>query len=60
VFYRSFCHIEFWRQLYNESLKDIGTPRAGKAMALGTIIFVILLIATCFYFYANKKIEENY
>lgn len=34
--------------------------RAGHAMALGTIIFVILMIATCFYFYANKKIEENY
>ena len=34
--------------------------RAGHAMALGTIIFIILMIATCFYFYANKKIEENY
>lgn len=34
--------------------------RAGHAMALGTIIFIILMIATVFYFYANKKIEENY
>jgi multiple sugar transport system permease protein len=34
--------------------------RAGHAMALGTIIFLILIIVTCFYFYANKKIEENY
>ena len=34
--------------------------RAGHAMALGTIIFAILLLATCFYFKINKKVEENY
>lgn len=33
--------------------------RAGHAMALGVIIFVILLIATAFYFKVNKKVEEN-
>lgn len=33
--------------------------RAGHAMALGVIIFVILLIATAFYFKLNKKVEEN-
>ena len=34
--------------------------RAGHAMALGVIIFLILMIATCFYFYLNRKVEENY
>lgn len=33
--------------------------RAGHAMALGVIIFVILLIATAFYFHLNRKVEEN-
>ena len=33
--------------------------RAGHAMALGVIIFVILLIATIFYFKLNKKVEDN-
>lgn len=33
--------------------------RAGHAMALGVIIFVILLIATCFYFALNKRVEDN-
>lgn len=33
--------------------------RAGHAMALGVIIFVILLLATIFYFRLNKKVEEN-
>ena len=44
-------------QLYKYGFRD---GRAGSAMALGTIIFIILMIATCFYFYANRKIEENY
>ena len=33
--------------------------RAGHAMALGVIIFIILLLATIFYFKLNKKVEEN-
>ena len=33
--------------------------RAGHAMALGVIIFVILLFATIFYFKLNKKVEDN-
>lgn len=33
--------------------------RAGHAMALGVIIFVILLVATLFYFRLNKIVEEN-
>ncbi len=33
--------------------------RVGQALALGTIVFLILIIATCFYFYLNKKVEEN-
>ncbi len=34
--------------------------RAGHAMALGVIIFLILIVITCFYFYLQKKVEENY
>ena len=34
--------------------------RAGHAMALGVIVFLILVVFTCFYFYLNKRIEENY
>lgn len=34
--------------------------RAGHAMALGVIIFLILMVITCFYFYLQKKVEENY
>lgn len=33
--------------------------RAGHAMALGVIIFLILLIATAFYFKLNKKVENS-
>lgn len=33
--------------------------RVGQALALGTITFVILIVATVFYFNINKKIEEN-
>lgn len=29
------------------------------AMAIGVIMFLILLVMTCFYFILNKKIEEN-
>ncbi|MCR4718662.1 MAG: sugar ABC transporter permease [Firmicutes bacterium] len=33
--------------------------RVGQALALGTIVFLILILATCFYFYLNKKVEDN-
>lgn len=34
--------------------------RAGHALALGVIMFLILIVFTCFYFYLNRKVEENY
>ena len=34
--------------------------RVGHAMALGVIIFLILMVVTCFYFYLQKKVEKNY
>lgn len=34
--------------------------RVGHAMALGVIIFLILLVMTFFYFRINKKIEDEY
>ena len=34
--------------------------RPQLAMAIGTIMFLILLVLTCFYFRVNKKIESNY
>ena len=33
--------------------------RVGQALALGTIVFFILIIATLFYFKLNKKLEET-
>ena len=33
--------------------------RVGHAMALGTIIFVVLIFMTIFYFKLNKKLEES-
>ena len=35
------------------------TQRVGHAMALGTIIFVVLIFMTIFYFRLNKKLEES-
>ena len=46
-------------QLYQYAFNS-GGRATGQAMALGVIIFVILLVATLFYFRLNKKIEENY
>jgi ABC-type sugar transport system permease subunit len=46
-------------QLYQYAFNS-GGRATGQAMALGLIIFVILLVATCFYFWMNKKIEESY
>lgn len=37
-----------------------GGRGTGQAMALGVIIFAILLVFTVFYFKLNKKIEDNY
>lgn len=34
--------------------------RAGHAMALGVIVFLILIVITAFYFRLQKKVEENY
>jgi len=34
--------------------------RVGQALALGTIVFFILIIATLFYFKLNKKVEESF
>ena len=33
--------------------------RVGQALALGTITFVILIVATLFYFKLNRKVEDN-
>jgi len=46
-------------QLYLYAFNS-GGRATGQAMALGVIMFVILLVATLFYFKLNKKIEENY
>ncbi len=46
-------------QLYLYGFKSSG-QRTGQAMALGVIIFLILMVMTCFYFYANRKVEENF
>ncbi|MBQ7574220.1 MAG: sugar ABC transporter permease [Clostridia bacterium] len=35
------------------------TQRVGHAMALGTIIFVVLIFMTIFYFKLNRKLEES-
>ena len=34
--------------------------RVGQALALGTIVFFILIVATLFYFKLNKKVEESF
>lgn len=46
-------------QLYLYGFKSSG-QRTGQAMALGVIIFLILMIMTLFYFRLNKKIENNF
>ena len=43
-------------QLYNYAFIS---GRTGQALALGGIMFVFLLISTCFYFYLNHKVEQN-
>ena len=43
-------------QLYKYGFESV---RVGHAMALGTIIFVVLMLLTIFYFKLNKKLEES-
>lgn len=45
-------------QLYLYGFRSSG-QRTGQAMALGVIIFVILMALTAFYFRVNKKLENN-
>lgn len=46
-------------QLYQYGFNS-GGRATGQAMALGVIIFVILIVFTCFYFVLNRKVEERY
>lgn len=46
-------------QLYQYGFNS-GGKGTGQAMALGVIIFLILIVFTIFYFWLNKKIENNY
>ncbi len=46
-------------QLYQYGFNS-GGRGTGQAMALGTIIFVILIVFTVFYFWLNKKVENRY
>lgn len=45
-------------QLYLYGFRSSG-QRTGQAMALGVIIFLILIVLTAFYFWVNKKLENN-
>lgn len=46
-------------QLYQYGFNS-GGEATGQAMALGVIIFLILIIFTLFYFWLNKKVEDRY
>lgn len=46
-------------QLYQYGFNS-GGKSVGQAMALGVIIFLILIVFTIFYFWLNKKIENRY
>jgi len=46
-------------QLYQYGFNS-GGKRTGEAMALGVIIFLILIVLTIFYFWLNKKVEDRY
>lgn len=46
-------------QLYQYGFNS-GGKATGQAMALGVIMFVILLVATVYYFKLDKKIQEKY
>lgn len=43
-------------QLYNYAFVS---GRIGQALALGGVMFIFLIISTCFYFYLNRKVEQN-
>lgn len=45
-------------QLYQYGFNS-GGKSTGQAMALGVIIFIILVVFTIFYFYLNRKVEER-
>ncbi|MBE7045138.1 MAG: sugar ABC transporter permease [Ruminococcaceae bacterium] len=38
----------------------VGNNQVGQALAISGIMFVLLIICTIFYFYFNKKIQEQY
>ena len=46
-------------QLYNYGFNS-GGKATGQAMALGVIIFLILIVFTTFYFYLDKRIKTRY
>lgn len=46
-------------QLYQYGFNS-GGKGTGQAMALGTIIFLILIVLTAFYFWLNKKVQNRY
>ncbi len=46
-------------QLYQYGFNS-GGKGTGQAMALGVIIFLLLIIFTIFYFWLNKKVESRY
>lgn len=46
-------------QLYNYGFNSAGRS-TGQAMALGVIIFLILIVFTIVYFKLNKKVQERY
>lgn len=46
-------------QLYQYGFNS-GGKAVGQAMALGVIIFMILIVFTIFYFWLNKKVENRY
>lgn len=46
-------------QLYQYGFNS-GGRATGQAMALGVIIFMILIVFTIFYFWLNKKVEDRY
>ena len=46
-------------QLYQYGFNS-GGKATGQAMALGVIIFLILIVFTVFYFWLNRKVEDRY
>ena len=46
-------------QLYQYGFNS-GGKGTGQAMALSVIMFLILIVFTCFYFWLNNKVEDRY